>query len=115
MKQVVTTCPHCFNTLKNEYPDFGVQLEVVHHTDFLLGLLAEKKLAPTNAGAGARSPTTTAATSAATTASTSRRARSCGASPASSSSSPSTGPSSAASAAAPAARRCSWKSRTRTA
>jgi hypothetical protein len=37
----VTTCPHCFNTLKNEYPDFGVKLEVVHHTDFLLGLLAE--------------------------------------------------------------------------
>ncbi|MDB4939165.1 MAG: Fe-S oxidoreductase [Labilithrix sp.] len=46
MKQVVTACPHCFNTLKNEYPDFGAQLEVVHHTDFLLGLLAEKKLHP---------------------------------------------------------------------
>jgi Fe-S oxidoreductase len=46
VKQVVTTCPHCFNTLKNEYPDFGVHLEVVHHTDFLLGLLAEKKLNP---------------------------------------------------------------------
>jgi Fe-S oxidoreductase len=48
VRQIVTTCPHCFNTLKNEYPDFGVQLEVVHHTDFLLGLLAEKKLSPTN-------------------------------------------------------------------
>ena len=36
-KTVVTACPHCFNTLKNEYPDFGVQLEVVHHSDFLLG------------------------------------------------------------------------------
>ena len=46
MKQVVTACPHCFNTLKNEYPDFGAKLEVVHHTDFLLGLLAEKKLHP---------------------------------------------------------------------
>jgi len=46
MKQVVTTCPHCFNTLKNEYPDFGCKLEVIHHTDFLLGLLAEKKLNP---------------------------------------------------------------------
>jgi Fe-S oxidoreductase len=46
MKQVVTTCPHCFNTLKNEYPDFGCRLEVIHHTDFLLGLLAEKKLNP---------------------------------------------------------------------
>jgi Fe-S oxidoreductase len=46
MKQVVTACPHCFNTLKNEYPDFGAKLEVVHHTDFLLGLLAEHKLVP---------------------------------------------------------------------
>jgi Fe-S oxidoreductase len=45
-KTVVTTCPHCFNTLKNEYPDFGLKVEVVHHTDFLLGLLAEGKLVP---------------------------------------------------------------------
>ncbi|HEY6460578.1 MAG TPA: (Fe-S)-binding protein, partial [Polyangiaceae bacterium] len=48
MKTVVTACPHCFNTLKNEYPDFGAKLEVVHHTDFLLGLLAEGKLTPVN-------------------------------------------------------------------
>jgi Fe-S oxidoreductase len=48
MKTVVTACPHCFNTLKNEYPDFGAKLEVVHHTDFLLGLLAERKLTPVN-------------------------------------------------------------------
>ncbi len=52
MRQVVTTCPHCFNTLKNEYPDFGCTLEVVHHTDFLLGLLAEKKLNPRKAVQG---------------------------------------------------------------
>ncbi len=45
-RTVVTTCPHCFNTLRNEYPDFGAKLEVVHHTDFLLGLLAEGKLVP---------------------------------------------------------------------
>jgi Fe-S oxidoreductase len=45
-KTVVTACPHCFNTLKNEYPDFGVELEVVHHTDFLYGLLAERRLVP---------------------------------------------------------------------
>jgi Fe-S oxidoreductase len=45
-KKIITTCPHCFNTLKNEYPDFGAKLEVVHHTDFLLGLVAEKKLVP---------------------------------------------------------------------
>jgi len=49
MKTVVTACPHCFNTLKNEYPDFGAQLEVVHHTDYLCGLLAEKRLVPKNA------------------------------------------------------------------
>ncbi len=47
-KTVVTTCPHCFNTLKNEYPDFGLKVEVVHHTDFLLGLVAEGKLVPKN-------------------------------------------------------------------
>ena len=46
MKTVVTTCPHCFNTLKNEYPDFGGRYEVVHHSAFLLGLVAEKKLFP---------------------------------------------------------------------
>jgi Fe-S oxidoreductase len=46
-RTVVTTCPHCFNTLKNEYPDFGLKVEVVHHTDYLLGLVAEGKLVPT--------------------------------------------------------------------
>jgi Fe-S oxidoreductase len=45
-KTVITACPHCFNSLKNEYPDFGVTLEVIHHADFLLGLVAEKKLVP---------------------------------------------------------------------
>jgi len=47
-KTVITACPHCFNSLKNEYPDFGAKLEVVHHTDFLMGLLAEGKLTPKN-------------------------------------------------------------------
>jgi Fe-S oxidoreductase len=51
-RTVVTTCPHCFNTLKNEYPDFGLHVEVVHHTDYLLGLLAEGKLVPRNPVAG---------------------------------------------------------------
>jgi Fe-S oxidoreductase len=46
MKTVVTACPHCFNTLKNEYPDFGVKLEVVHHSEFLAGLLAQRRLVP---------------------------------------------------------------------
>jgi Fe-S oxidoreductase len=46
MKTVLTACPHCFNTLKNEYPDFGAKLEVVHHTDYLCALLAERRLVP---------------------------------------------------------------------
>jgi Fe-S oxidoreductase len=46
VRTIVTACPHCFNTLKNEYPDFGGDWEVVNHTDFLLGLVAEKKLVP---------------------------------------------------------------------
>ncbi len=46
IRQIVTACPHCFNSIKNEYPDFGANFEVVHHTDFLLGLVAEKKLVP---------------------------------------------------------------------
>jgi Fe-S oxidoreductase len=52
VRTVVTTCPHCFNTLKNEYPDFGLRVEVVHHSDFLLGLLVEGKLVPRNAAVG---------------------------------------------------------------
>jgi Fe-S oxidoreductase len=52
VKTVVTACPHCFNTLKNEYPDFGAKLEVVHHSDYLLGLLAEGKLEAKNEAAG---------------------------------------------------------------
>jgi Fe-S oxidoreductase len=52
VRTVVTTCPHCFNTLKNEYPDFGLHVDVVHHTDFLLGLVAEGKLVPSRPVAG---------------------------------------------------------------
>ncbi len=44
VKKIVATCPHCFNTLKNEYPDFGGQFEVVHHTQFIRELIAEGKL-----------------------------------------------------------------------
>ncbi|AKT43875.1 (Fe-S)-binding protein [Chondromyces crocatus] len=46
VKQIITTCPHCFNALASEYPDFGAKFEVVHHTDYLLKLVAEKKIAP---------------------------------------------------------------------
>jgi Fe-S oxidoreductase len=44
IKKIVTTCPHCFNTLKNEYPGLGGTYEVVHHTRFLKDLLAEGRI-----------------------------------------------------------------------
>ncbi|SMP19705.1 Cysteine-rich domain-containing protein [Muriicola jejuensis] len=44
VKKVVTACPHCFNTLKNEYPGLGGDYEVVHHTQFLKQLLEEGRL-----------------------------------------------------------------------
>jgi len=53
VKKVVSTCAHCFNTLKNEYKEFGVELEVVHHTQLLNRLVREGKLTPVNDGAGA--------------------------------------------------------------
>lgn len=45
-KQVVTTCAHCFNTIRNEYPQFGGNYEVIHHTQFLARLVKEGKLEP---------------------------------------------------------------------
>ncbi len=53
VKKVVSTCAHCFNTLKNEYKDFGVELEVVHHTQLLNRLVREGRLTPVKEGAGA--------------------------------------------------------------
>lgn len=44
VKKVVTTCPHCFNTLKNEYPELGGKYEVIHHTQLLRDLLDEGKM-----------------------------------------------------------------------
>ena len=44
IKKIVTACPHCFNTLKNEYPSLGGTYEVVHHTQFLKSLLDEGRL-----------------------------------------------------------------------
>lgn len=44
VKKVVTACPHCFNTLKNEYPALGGNYEVVHHTQLLKDLLEEGRL-----------------------------------------------------------------------
>ena len=44
IKKIVTACPHCFNTLKNEYPELGGNYEVIHHTTFLQQLIDEGKL-----------------------------------------------------------------------
>ncbi|HLE33976.1 MAG TPA: (Fe-S)-binding protein [Bacteroidota bacterium] len=44
VKKIVTSCPHCFNTLKNEYPQFGGNYEVIHHTDFLMQLVETGKI-----------------------------------------------------------------------
>ena len=48
--KIVASCPHCFNTLANEYPDFGGRYEVVHHTELLAGLVREGRLAPQGDG-----------------------------------------------------------------
>ncbi len=44
IKKIVTACPHCFNTLKNEYPELGGNYEVIHHTQLLQSLINEGKL-----------------------------------------------------------------------
>jgi Fe-S oxidoreductase/nitrate reductase gamma subunit len=44
VKKILTLCPHCFHTLKNEYPQFGGEFQVIHHTQFLTELLTSGKL-----------------------------------------------------------------------
>jgi heterodisulfide reductase subunit D len=44
VKKIVTACPHCFNTLKNEYPELGGNYEVIHHTQLIQSLIDEGKL-----------------------------------------------------------------------
>jgi Fe-S oxidoreductase len=46
MRKIVASCPHCFNTLANEYADFGGRYEVVHHTELLAELVREGRLSP---------------------------------------------------------------------
>ena len=115
--KVVATCAHCFNTLKNEYRQFGVELEVVHHTQLLNRLVRDGRLtpvAPSPAGPTARmgparrSPITTRASSGGTTRCTSRRANCWAPSPTPRSRRcPATR--SGRSAAAPGARGCGWR------
>ncbi|MEM7009120.1 MAG: (Fe-S)-binding protein, partial [Thermodesulfobacteriota bacterium] len=47
VKKVIANCPHCFNTIKNEYPQFGGNYEVINHTELLSDLVSQGKLKPT--------------------------------------------------------------------
>src|ERR1043165_5160547 len=51
VKKIVTGCPHCFNTLKNEYPELGGNYEVIHHTQLLEQLFKEGKIQVKGGGA----------------------------------------------------------------
>jgi Fe-S oxidoreductase len=46
VKTILTTCPHCFNTIQNEYPQFGGQYEVMHHSQYLTRLVQEGRIQP---------------------------------------------------------------------
>ena len=45
-KKIVTQCPHCFTTLKNDYAEMGIELDVVHHSQYIEELINEKKIEP---------------------------------------------------------------------
>jgi Fe-S oxidoreductase len=49
VRKIISTCPHCFNTYKNEYPDFGGHYEVVHHTQLIRDLVKAGRLKLTKA------------------------------------------------------------------
>lgn len=57
VKKVVTGCPHCFNTIKNEYPDFGFKAEVVHHSELISTLVKDGKLSASEVPDQAKSVT----------------------------------------------------------
>ena len=50
IKKIVTACPHCFNTLKNEYPELGGTYEVIHHATFIQQLIDEGKIKMSEGG-----------------------------------------------------------------
>ncbi len=50
IKKIVTACPHCFNTLKNEYPELGGHYEVIHHATFIQQLIDEGKIKMSEGG-----------------------------------------------------------------
>jgi heterodisulfide reductase subunit D len=78
VKRIVTACPHCFNTIRNEYPALGGSYEVMHHTQFINALLKEGRI-KVEGGAfkGNASPSTIPATWDAATANTKPRVRCC--------------------------------------
>jgi Fe-S oxidoreductase len=49
VRKIITQCPHCFNTMRNEYPQLGGNYEVIHHSQFLEALVASGKLDLSNA------------------------------------------------------------------
>jgi Fe-S oxidoreductase len=49
--KIVANCPHCFNTLANEYPDFGGRYEVIHHSELLASLVRDRRLRPARSDA----------------------------------------------------------------
>ncbi|MEJ4098795.1 heterodisulfide reductase-related iron-sulfur binding cluster [Corynebacterium mastitidis] len=57
-RKIITTCPHCFNTLRNEYPDFDGHYDVFHHTQLLNRLVRERRLVPVPRGPQDRKPIT---------------------------------------------------------
>lgn len=58
VKKIVTGCPHCFNTIKNEYKDFGYEAdEVIHHSELITRLIKEKKISPTQVDSDAKTMT----------------------------------------------------------
>lgn len=54
VKKVITHCPHCFNVMSNEYPQYGGEYEVIHHSELLQHLIDEGRLTPGDALAGKR-------------------------------------------------------------
>src|SRR3989442_12259308 len=46
VKKVITACPHCFNTFRHEYPQYGGRVEVYHHSEYLAKLVSDGRLKP---------------------------------------------------------------------
>ena len=56
-RKIVTHCPHCLNTLANEYPQFGGHFSVVHHTEFIDTLISEGRITPSTTPEGTQKVT----------------------------------------------------------